>query len=164
MTRVSLRPSPADRARGASGQAVTEFVFSLLLMGALLSFVFVMFHFAEDTFFAITEKRAELLKDYHKADQWKEETKRSEERIRVSLRDFPLISAIFERDVPPLVREFGTSGGTKPSMFENGWGARIAECGGTSVPIALATRTSNIGGNWWGSAAGAALCLTLWEY
>lgn len=164
MPAVNLPGRSAGRAHGATGQAVIEFVFSLMLMGAILSFVFLMFHFSEDTFFAIAAKRAELLKDYHKADQWDEQIRRTTKKIRVQLRDFPLVSAIFEGDVAPLVREFGTLRGTKTTMFENGWGARIAECGGTSLPIALATTTSNYAGNWWGSAAGAALCLTLWEY
>lgn len=164
MTAVTLLRSSADRSRGEAGQAVTEFVFSLLLMGALLSFVFMMFHFAEDTFFAIIAKRGELLEEYRKQEQWDSEPSRSTERISVRLRDFPLVSAIFEGDVPPLVREFGTRRGTKPAMFENGWGARIAECGGTSIPIAAATPTSNMAGHVWGSAAGAGLCLALWEY
>lgn len=164
MTPMRLPGRSAGRAHDEIGQAVIEFVFVLMLMGAILSFVFMMFHFSEDTFFAIVAKRAELLEDYHKADQWDEEMRRSTKEIRAQLRDFPLVSAILEGNVAPLVREFGTLRGTKTPMFENGWGARIAECGGTSLPIALATTTSNMGGNWWGSAAGAGLCLALWEY
>ncbi len=168
MTAVGLPGRSAGRAHGATGQAVIEFVFALMLMGALLSFVFLMFHFSEDTFSAIVAKRAELLEDYHEADQWDEEMRRSTKEIRVQLRDFPLVSAIFEGDVAPLVRDFGTVGGTK-TFFENGWGARIAECGGISIVMPFATVTRNYEpyfpfGHVWGTGAGFGLCLALWEY